>query len=60
MDTIIIKIKCDPKYQLLNRLREQGMLFDTVRQSLDIDYEGVQEISDKEYEMLENYKNDKI
>ena len=27
MDSIIIEIKCDPKYRLLNKLREQGVVF---------------------------------
>ena len=52
MDSIIIEIKCDPKYRLLNELREQGLLFDTIRQVLDIDDEGLQEITDEKYELL--------
>ena len=53
MDSIIIRIKCDHHYQFLNRLRDQGLLFDTIRQALDIDDEGLQEITDSEYELIE-------
>lgn len=54
MDNIIIEIKCDPKYRLFNELREQGLLFDAIRQALDIDDEGLQEITDEKYELLES------
>lgn len=54
MDNIIIEIKCDPKYRLLDELREQGLLFDAIRQALDIDDEGLQEITDEKYELLES------
>ena len=54
MDNIIIEIKCDPNYRLLNELREQGLLFDAIRQALDIDDEGLQEVTDEKYELLEN------
>ena len=54
MDSIIIEIKCDSKYRLLNELRDQGLLFDTIRQALDIDDEGLQEITDEKYELLES------
>ena len=54
MDSIIIEIKCDPKYRLLNELREQGLLFDAIRRALDIDDEGLQEITDEKYELLES------
>jgi hypothetical protein len=54
MDSIIIEIKCDPKYHLLNKLREQGLLFDAIRQVLNIDDEGLQELTDEQYELLES------
>ncbi|MBU2535541.1 MAG: hypothetical protein ABIK32_07980 [Chloroflexota bacterium] len=54
MDSIIIEIKCDPKYRLLNKLREQGLLFDAIRQVLNIDDEGLQELSYEKYELLES------
>ena len=57
MDSIIIEIKCDPKYHLLNELRDQGLLFDVIRQALDIDYEGLQEITDEKYELLGDLNN---
>ena len=53
MDTIILKIKCAPKYRHLNQLREQGLMFDAIRQALNIDDEGLQEITDEEYSLLE-------
>ena len=56
MDSIIIEIKCDPKYRLLNELREQGLLFDAIRQALNIDDEGLQEITDEKYELLESLR----
>jgi hypothetical protein len=56
MDSIIIKINCHPKYRLLSELRAQGLLFDTVRNALDVDYEGLKEITDAEYELLEKLK----
>lgn len=52
MDEIIVKIKCKKKYLLLNKMREQGLLFDAIRQALDTDTDGVQEITDEEYEKL--------
>ena len=54
MDSIIIEIKCGSKYSLLNELRDQGLLFDAIRQVLDIDDEGLQEITDEKYELLES------
>ena len=54
METIIVKIKCDQKYSFCNRLREQGLLFDALRQALNIDDEGLQELTFEEYELLEN------
>lgn len=54
METIIVKIKCDQKYSFCNQLREQGLLFDTIRQVLDMDDEGLQEVTFEEYELLEN------
>ena len=54
MDSIIIEIKCDSKYRFLNELREQGLLFDSIRQALDIDDEGLQELTDEQYELLES------
>lgn len=56
MDSIVIKIKCAPQYQFLNQIRDQGLLFDTIRQALDIDYEGLQEITDEEYQAIEKYE----
>lgn len=55
MDSIIIEIKCNPNYRLLNELREQGLLFDTIRQVLDIDDEGLQELTQEKYELLDGY-----
>jgi hypothetical protein len=57
MDSIIIEIKCDPKYRLLNELRDQGLLFDSIRQALNIDDEGLQELTDEQYELLESLQN---
>lgn len=54
MDTIIIEIKCDPKYRFLNELRDQGLLFDAIRQALSIDDEGLQELTNEKYELLES------
>ena len=54
MDSIIIEIKCDPKYRLLNELREQGLLFDAIRRVLNIDDEGLQELTYEKYELLES------
>lgn len=54
MDSIIIEIKCDPKYRLLNELREQGLLFDAIRRVLDMDDEGLQELTYEKYELLES------
>lgn len=54
MDSIIIKIKCDPKYRFLNELRDQGLLFDAIRQVLNIDDEGLQELPDEQYKLLES------
>lgn len=54
MDSIIIEIKCDPKYRFLNQLRDQGLLFDTIRRVLNIDDEGLQELTDEKYELLES------
>jgi len=54
MDSIIIEIKCDPKYHLLNELREQGLLFDAIRRALNIDDEGLQELTPEKYELLES------
>ena len=56
MDSIIIKIKCDPKYRFLNELRDQGLLFDAIRQALNIDDEGLQELTDEKYELLESLR----
>ncbi len=54
MDSIIIEIKCDPKYRLLNELREQGLLFDAIRRVLNMDDEGLQELTYEKYELLES------
>jgi|GEM_PF-2204502 len=54
MDKIIIEIKCEAKYRLLNELREQGLLFDAIRQALDIDDDGLQELTPEKYELIEN------
>jgi hypothetical protein len=54
MDSIIIEIKCDPKYRLLNELREQGLLFDAIRRVLNVDDEGLQELTYEKYELLES------
>lgn len=60
MDTIIVKIKCKPKYRLLGEMRNQGLLFDAIRQALDTDDDGVQEITDEEYESIENLATQKV
>lgn len=53
VDTIIVKIKCKQKYRLLNTLRDQGGLFDAIRQALESDDDGVQELTWEEYKILE-------
>ena len=61
MDIIVVKIKCDDKYEFLKKLRNQGLLFDSIRNALMVDDEAIQEISNDEYELLEKFwrKNDK-
>ena len=53
VDTIIIKIKCDPQNKHLTTLRNQGILFDTLRKVLNANEEELDEISFEEYEILE-------
>ncbi|MBI4645064.1 MAG: hypothetical protein HY738_00345 [Bacteroidia bacterium] len=62
METIVIKIECNPKYSFCNELREQGLLFDTIREAINVDDEGLQEVTWEEYELLEKFNtqlNDK-
>lgn len=59
MDTIIVRIKCKQKYRLLNTLRDQGGLFDAIRQALESDEDGVDEITWEEYKMLEGAKKNR-
>jgi len=58
MDVIIVKIKCNPNYAFLNKLRDQGLLFDAIRNALMVDEKAVQEISDDEYELFENFESE--
>jgi len=44
------------KYRLLNTLRDEGLLFDAIRRTLECDGEGIQEITWEEYEVLERAK----
>lgn len=58
MDTIIVRIKCKRKYRLLNELRDQGLLFEKIRETLECDWDGVQELSWEEYDVLEKSNKD--
>ena len=52
-----LKIKQDNNY--LEYLRNEGLLFDTIRETLLVEEDELEEISFDEYKIIEKYRNDK-
>jgi len=58
-NSIIIEIKLAKGNEEIETLRNQGLLFDRIRQSLNSSDEEIDEISLEEYKILENFRNNK-
>ncbi len=56
-NSIIIEIKLGKGNKEIEALRNQGLLFDRIRQSLNSSDKEIDEISFEEYEILENFRS---
>jgi len=58
-NSIIIEIKLGKGNEEIETLRNQGLLFDRIRRSLNSNDEEIDEIPFEEYEILEDFRNGK-
>ena len=56
-NSIIIEIKLAQGNKEIETLRDQGLLFDRIRQSLNSNDKEIDEISSEEYEILQRFRN---
>ena len=54
IDTIYLKIKLDKNNEFLEDLREQGLLFETIAEALQIDRENIEEIESEDMKEIDS------
>ena len=54
IDTIYLKIKLDKNNEFLEELREQGLLFETIAEALQIDREDIEEIESEDVKEIDS------
>ena len=54
IDTIYLKIKLDKNNEFLEDLREQGLLFETIVEALQIDRENIEEIESEDVKEIDS------
>ena len=54
MDKICLQIKIEKNDEFVEKIREQGLFFETIADALNIDRENITEIDESNYKILLN------